>query len=90
MSEKLEILKDLDSVRERLSNLQDVVIIADDKYKKKWGELKRSIEQMKIANSVKTATSHVEGNLAQFERETKAKMLEYILSIMEEMESSYA
>lgn len=90
MSEKLEILKDLDSLRERLSNLKDVVIIADDKYKQKWELLKLTLDKMEVQNSVIIPSSSFEGSKVKIEKETKVKTIGYIRAMMEEMESSYA
>lgn len=86
MSDRQELIKDLQSVVDRLEAMPETVIQVQDEYKQKWELLKLTLQQMMKQNSVVLPSSSYEESKVKVEKDTRVKLIDYTLSMMEEME----
>lgn len=86
MSDRQELIKDLQSVVDRLESIPETVIQVQDAYKQKWELLKLTLQQMLKQNSVVLPSSSNEESKVKVEKDTRVKLIDYTLSMMEEME----
>lgn len=86
MSDKQELIKDLQSVVDRLEVMPETVIQVQDEYKQKWELLKLTLQQMLKQNSVVLPSSSNEESKVKIAKDTRVKLIDYTLSMMEEME----
>jgi len=86
MSDRQELIKDLQSVVDRLEAMPETVIQVQDEYKQKWELLKLTLQQMLKQNSVVLPSSNHEESKVKVEKDTRVKLIDYTLSMMEEME----
>ena len=82
MSDKQELVKDLQSVVDRLKSLQDTVIQVDDK---KWATLKKTLEHMKTVMG-NSSPKNFNSKSPQAEHLVKTSVIDYVLSTMQDIE----